>query len=192
MIREKDKLKLSRKLLKSLTGYPILFNQVILFTSAKIRQYFKYVKNNLFLLVAIPLITIMIIGTTAFTGTTIEMIAITGAVIGTIVGVIVGAVAFVRITTFVRIVTVISTLVAIGAIFTNELVIFYGISICLFAVISSFLIGIALSSALNNKHSLSLWITYELWYKICRSLDIDHDTMAKVVGKSAMKLFKDV
>jgi hypothetical protein len=41
-------------------------------------------------------------------------------------------------------------------------------------------------TGLRARAIAALWINYELWYQTCRSLDIDHDTMAKVVGKSAM------
>jgi VIT1/CCC1 family predicted Fe2+/Mn2+ transporter len=78
--------------------------------------------------------------------------------------------------------------------FIKELGLFYGILSFLFIFITIFLFGITLGilEGKKKKFSQSLWAKYELWYKTCHSLGIDHDTMAKVVGKSAMKLFEDV
>ncbi len=45
-------------------------------------------------------------------------------------------------------------------------------------------------TGLRARAIAALWIDYELCYQTCRSLNIDHDTMAKVVDKSAMVLFE--
>jgi len=82
---------------------------------------------------------------------------------------------------------------AVAAILIKELGFLYGISSLLMIFISSFLFGASLGllKGKKEKHPQSLWMNYELWYQTCRSLNIDHDTMAKVVGKSAMVLFEE-
>jgi len=59
------------------------------------------------------------------------------------------------------------------------------IEITLFRV---FTINIKLVELLKN---FDYWINFKLWYRACHASNLDDDTIAKVIGKKAMVLFKE-
>ena len=205
--KEADKLKLSKKLFQSLTRFPLFFHKILLLMSAKMWQLFKHdiLKSDTFMFNFLGAFagTIIVAIIVAFPEAGAFAVAGAGAVAEAVAIAIAIAIAItfvgaevqqVAIAVVVVVVVVVTFAVGgAGAVVLKELGYLYGISIFLMIFIPNFLFGASLGllEGKKRKHLQSLWVKYELWYQTCRSLDIDHDTMAKVVGKSAMVLFEE-